>query len=323
MAVKRYNGSSWDTVAGLGNQGQAATSSSIATWVKTASGGETSLSGNDDNSQALSYTVGQELVFINGTLLKRGSDYTATNGTSITGLTALAANDVATVWTVNAFSVTGAIANTIVDAKGDILVGTAADTPGRLAVGTDGQVLTAASTTGTGLTWATPSTGAMTLIQRTSYSNVASQTFDNVFTSTYKVYQIVIETNTAVAPQDDFEFVFRYGTTDSTAHYGNSLYSTPGNTPTALSTSNLSWLKLSPGSGGSPYPWVATMTVHSVGTGSNARPQIYGSGFQNYDTQFVLFGGYADTNQNFTGFKVRAAASNITGTIAVYGWSAS
>jgi len=154
MAVKRYDGSAWQTVAGLGAQGAAATSSSIATWVKTASGGETSLSGNDDNSQALSYTVGQELLFINGVLQKRGVDYTATTGTTITGLSALTANDIATVWTVNAFSVTGAIANTIVDAKGDILVGTAADTPGRLAVGTDGYVLTAASTTGTGLTWA-------------------------------------------------------------------------------------------------------------------------------------------------------------------------
>jgi hypothetical protein len=320
MAVKRYDGSQWVTVAGKGDQG---TSSSISTWVKTASGGETSLSGNDDNSQSLSYTVGQELVFINGTLLKRGSDYTATNGTSITGLTALAANDVATVWTVNAFSVTGAIANTIVDAKGDLLVGTAADTPGRLAVGTNGQVLTAASTTGTGLTWATPSSGALTLITRTSYTGVASQTFDNVFTSAYKVYTIVIESNSAVAPQDDFEFLFRYGTSDSSAHSGNSLYSTPGNTPSALSTSNAAWLKLSPGSGGSPYFWVATMNVHNVGTGSAARAQIYGSGFQNYDTQLVSFGGYTDTSQDFTGFKVRAQASNITGTIAVYGWSIS
>ena len=156
MAVKRYDGSAWQVVAGKGDQG---TSSSISTWVKTASGGETSLSGNDDNSQSLSYTVGQELVFINGTLLKRGSDYTATTGTSITGLTALAANDVATVWTVNAFSVTNAISNTLVDAKGDLIVATAADTPARLAVGANDTVLTADSSTATGLKWATPSSG--------------------------------------------------------------------------------------------------------------------------------------------------------------------
>lgn len=50
-----------------------------------------------------------------------------------------------------------AIQNAIVDAKGDLISATAADTPARLAVGTNGQVLTADSTTATGLTWASPS----------------------------------------------------------------------------------------------------------------------------------------------------------------------
>lgn len=45
---------------------------------------------------------------------------------------------------------------TIFDAKGDVLVSTAADTPARLPVGTDGQVLTAASGQATGLQWGTP-----------------------------------------------------------------------------------------------------------------------------------------------------------------------
>ena len=48
-----------------------------------------------------------------------------------------------------------AIQNTIVDAKGDLIAATAADTPARLAVGTNGQVLTADSTAATGLKWAT------------------------------------------------------------------------------------------------------------------------------------------------------------------------
>lgn len=48
---------------------------------------------------------------------------------------------------------------TIVDAKGDIIAATAADTVARLAVGTNGQVLTAASGESTGLQWQTPSTG--------------------------------------------------------------------------------------------------------------------------------------------------------------------
>lgn len=49
-----------------------------------------------------------------------------------------------------------AIQNTIVDAKGDLIGATAADTPARLAVGTNGQVLTADSTASTGLKWSTP-----------------------------------------------------------------------------------------------------------------------------------------------------------------------
>jgi hypothetical protein len=53
-----------------------------------------------------------------------------------------------------------AIQNAIVDAKGDLIAATAADTPARLAVGTNGQVLTADSTAATGLAWATPSAGA-------------------------------------------------------------------------------------------------------------------------------------------------------------------
>ena len=47
-----------------------------------------------------------------------------------------------------------AISKTIMDAKGDLLTATGADTPARLAVGTDGQVLVADSTQTTGLKWA-------------------------------------------------------------------------------------------------------------------------------------------------------------------------
>jgi hypothetical protein len=48
---------------------------------------------------------------------------------------------------------------TLVDAKGDLIAATAADTIARVAVGTNGQILTADSTQAAGVRWATPTTG--------------------------------------------------------------------------------------------------------------------------------------------------------------------
>jgi hypothetical protein len=56
-------------------------------------------------------------------------------------------------------SVEGGIQPTIVDAKGDLITATAADTPARLAVGANDTILTADSTTATGIKWAAPAGG--------------------------------------------------------------------------------------------------------------------------------------------------------------------
>jgi hypothetical protein len=172
MAVKRYNGTSWDVVAGKGDQG---TSSSITTWVKTASGGETSLTGSSDSSTTLAYTPGQEQFFINGVLQVRGSDYTATNGTSITGITALVAGDIATVTSVNAFSVTGAVPLSTVTANGDLIVGTSSGAVGRLGIGSTGNVLTVS---GGVPAWSAPAGGGKVLqvVYGSTTSGVANST---------------------------------------------------------------------------------------------------------------------------------------------------
>jgi hypothetical protein len=80
-------------------------------------GGETSLSGNDDSSLPLAYTPGYEQLYINGVLQVRGGDYTATTGTTVTGLTALVANDVVEIFSAVARTVADVYTQTQIDSK--------------------------------------------------------------------------------------------------------------------------------------------------------------------------------------------------------------
>ena len=97
------------------------------------------------------------------------------------------------------------VPKSLVDAKGDLIAATAADTVARLAVGTNGQVLTADSTAATGLKWETIASG-------TTFSGCA------VYTST----QFSISANTV-----------------TTLTWNSELYDTDGYHSTATNTDRL------------------------------------------------------------------------------------
>ena len=66
---------SFSTVGGTG----------LSSFTYTITGNTTAITGNDDDSNSLSYTAGSEQVFLNGVkLIDGGTDYTTTNSTSIT-----------------------------------------------------------------------------------------------------------------------------------------------------------------------------------------------------------------------------------------------
>lgn len=72
-----------------------------------------------------------------------------------------------------------------VDAKGDLLAGTADNTIGRLAVGTNGQILTADSSTATGLKWASAAGGGGKVLQVVqATTNTPTTTNSTSFTDT-------------------------------------------------------------------------------------------------------------------------------------------
>lgn len=104
LKVRIWNGTSWQDLS---------SETAITRWKKTAAGGELAIGGVDDNGAPLNYTVGYEFVYLNGSLLARGVDYTATNGNLIAGLTALAASDVIEVISYSIYSVGPGTVNSI------------------------------------------------------------------------------------------------------------------------------------------------------------------------------------------------------------------
>ncbi len=171
--------------------------------------------------------------------------------------------------------------------------------------------------------WQAASSGAITLVKRASFTNVANTgtTFDDVFSTTYKSFQIVFETMTAATDDNTLQIQLRYAgpATQASLYFGNTLVVNYDSTTITNTTTN----------GGT------SMTIAPAVGGSGGDS---GSGFLNvfkvgYNAGPIVTGNYMATGwlrssitwqstsqlRTYTGFLVKSSSSNITGTVAVYG----
>jgi hypothetical protein len=197
-----------------------------------------------------------------------------------------------------------AIQNAIVDAKGDLIGATAADTPSRLAVGTNGQVLTADSAEATGLKWATPSSGsAMTLVTSGSFSSSSEFNVGTAFSATYLNYKIVLDI-TARSGNLDLNAKMN----DDSDHAGRRVIYT--DTTTIQQNTSLWKVMVMDGSIGAldmmiyaPYASEYTK-ITGLGTASDVSS---------------LFTGVKTSSASFTSITFQTSTGNVTGTYRVYG----
>ena len=221
-----------------------------------------------------------------------------------------------------------AIQNAIVDAKGDLISATAADTPARLAVGTNGQVLVADSTTATGLAWASAPSG-LNLVSTTSFTSVASQSIPSVFSASYTNYKILL-TITASTATALCTLRLRSGSTDNSTA-GNYLYQNfqlggiTNSDALAQGWSNTS-----------ATSFIATQLVTNAGFQNRYSVIEMLSPFETFKTGYTadFMGGngaphdYAnkitgrmDVTTSYDGFSIIAGSGNITGKVSVYGYN--
>ena len=100
----------WNSLAYAGG-------ATAVTYLFNATAGQTTFSGADANGLTLAYTVGAEQVYLNGVLQVRGSDYTATNGTSIVLTSGALVSDVLNVIAYSAMTITDTYTQAQADAK--------------------------------------------------------------------------------------------------------------------------------------------------------------------------------------------------------------
>jgi hypothetical protein len=218
-----------------------------------------------------------------------------------------------------------AIQNAIVDAKGDLIGATAADTPARLAVGTNGQVLTADSTAATGLKWASAAAGSFTYVGGASFSGASTQSLNSVFSSTYTNYLILCNIDSVSTGANINLRMRASGTDSSVSYYSNILYNdlSAGNTTFGnVSVSNGSSWKIGDlNTGGQPFGFTCTMfnpfkvmttTFESGMHGYNYNGTIYQS----------MTGGYHGVGAtSYDGITLFPTSGTFTGSIRVYGYA--
>jgi hypothetical protein len=167
-------------------------------WSKAPTNGTTSLSGLDDNSVSLVYSVGYEAVYRNGVLLSRTNDYTATDGTTVTLIDATITGDIIEIFANQTIPLSDTYSQTVSDGKfinntlttttGDIIYASGANTPARLAIGTSADVLTVSG----GIpAWAAPAGGGYDFAFNHYFKRNNSKYYWNFWT--YNDLQIVIK----------------------------------------------------------------------------------------------------------------------------------
>ena len=208
-----------------------------------------------------------------------------------------------------------------IDAKGDLLAGTADNTIGRLAVGTNNQVLTADSSTATGLKWATPATpsAGMTLVTSSPFTTVSSHSVNNCFTSTYQNYYLILNISGASADTVDVSIKLRASGTDTSTNYAQqrvyAINTTVGADANPAGTSAFYITSIDKDFPTTPLSEITIANPQAAAVSSMISQSLWHTTNLNWNAMT----GIQNSTTQFDGFTISVSGGTMSGTIRVYG----
>ena len=212
---------------------------------------------------------------------------------------------------------------TAIDAKGDLIGGTGADTFARLAVGTNGQILTADSAEATGLKWATSTAGGMTLLNGPSGTTLSGSSTSISVTTTGYIQLFVKIFNVNCSSNAVFRMQFNADTTAanySTYWAGSVGYGTTSGYSVSGEYVTLGFPTTNGAKAGDTNNiWTVQITDPDGGNRKNVTVNGAFYNDSNYDSNLFSLAGW-ESSSTITSIQVLTTAGTFSaGTVEIYG----
>jgi hypothetical protein len=205
---------------------------------------------------------------------------------------------------------------TAIDAKGDLIGGTGADTFARLAVGANGTVLTADSAEATGLKWAAAGGSDFVRIATTPFTTSSAVNLNDIFSTTYTNYMVILNI-TSSPSTGNLQARMRVSGADNTTSNYYSVYeyidsagATAGSTKNAAASFwQLSFIS----SEELNIPFTVSQPFQTENTSIAAPAFLAGATYK------VTSAGSFNATTSFTGMSFLTSAGTISGEAIIYG----
>lgn len=160
----------------------------------------------------------------------------------------------------------------------------------------------------------------LVLLNTTSFSAVSSQSVNNVFTSNFKNYRLVVNATSSQTSSQVFGLKMRASGTDtSTGYYNIDVYTGSATGPSRSYEANVARFGFG-NAGNIKMAGAADLFSPQEAAVTGLNSFSFEASNSDFYSDFII--GYLNNTTSYDGFTIYVASGTITGTISTYGYNA-